>query len=291
MTPRKILVATDFSAPALHALSAGARWARRLEAEVHLVHAYDPSPPAATALFEGSWPVIDVRTHDADCRRNLAELRSTQLEGIARVYLAVLREPSAALAVADYAGRLGVDLIVTGSHGRTGGERLLLGSVAEHIVRHAPCAVLCVRRDANLERFPEKLLVCTDFSPYAEVAVDLASDVASSFDAAVAVAHVYDDRGGRAFGDGTHDLENHLGGAVRRLYGARFKRGMDTAILYGHQPVDAIVECAKKRGTDLIVLSTHGRTGLRRLFIGSVAERVTRHAPCSVLVARAWPSA
>jgi nucleotide-binding universal stress UspA family protein len=284
MSIRTILVGTDFAEPSLVAIDAAARWARHFDAAVVLVHAFDPSPPPSGALLGGSWPMVDLAAYEAATWKDLMELRRARLGKVREVRLAVLRHRSIPLAICDGAAEQHADLVVIGTHGRSGVSRVVLGSVAEQVVRHAPCPVMCVRGSEVPHHFPAALLLCTDFSPSAEAAVDMAADVAKQFESAVTVAHVYDEK--RWERPPEPGFEGDIGAAIAELHGHRFDQGIHTAVLRG--PVaETLCAFAKKQGTDLMVLATHGRTGLGRMVIGSVAERVTRHAPCSVLVTRA----
>jgi nucleotide-binding universal stress UspA family protein len=287
MKVRSILVGTDFSESSFLGVDVAAMWATRFEASLVLVHAFDASPPPVPGLAEGSESLVDAGAYEAATWCDLTALQRERLAQVRDVRLGVLRHGSAALAICDTAKEQQVDLVVVGTEGRTGMSRLVLGSVAEQVVRHAPCPVLCVRGDALATRFPAHVLVCTDFSPSAEAAVDLAADVAQTFRSMVTVAHVYDPSRWRATGDDGAAFERDLGDAVARIHSERFSHGVQTAVIRDHSVAEALVGHARKCGADLIVVSTHGRTGLSRLIIGSVAERVTRHAPCSVLIARA----
>jgi nucleotide-binding universal stress UspA family protein len=147
---------------------------------------------------------------------------------------------------------------------------------------------LCVRRSAAPEELSRRLVVCTDLSPAAMAAVELAGEVASKLGSAVNLVHVCDGAKHWRRRDGAPiDVERDLGAALARIYAEALPRGAEIAVLRGGSVVDMLTGHAVAMGADLMVLATHGRTGVRRLFVGSVAERVTRHAPCSVLVARA----
>jgi nucleotide-binding universal stress UspA family protein len=181
---------------------------------------------------------------------------------------------------------------VTGTHGHKGLDHLLLGSVAERVIRHAPCSVLTVRRGLDVERFPAHLLVCTDFSAAAEPALDEAAFLARRFAARVTLCHVYDQapsplrRQARELrGLDDLDVAAALRQALERL-GERFDGEVHHAILSGDDPAQVIAEQAGTSDADLVVVATHGRTGLSRMIIGSVAEKVARLAGRAVWIAR-----
>jgi len=144
--PNRILIATDLSEASLEAVSTGAALAKALSADVLLVTVLDPVPYVAAVDLEGGNDVWAQFIDDAETslKERLQKVRDDLLaEGTCDV--AVIRETGAANAIADFAKERGADLIVVGSHGRTGFKRLLLGSVAEKIVRLAHCPVFVVR--------------------------------------------------------------------------------------------------------------------------------------------------
>jgi universal stress protein A len=141
-----------------------------------------------------------------------------------------------------------------------------------------------------------RMLVPTDFSTESNIAVDYAIDVASRYGGAIHVLHVLDDMSfASAYPDGFYvELpgvrERLIEEAERRLAEVTAKcataRVATTSQVRVGRPAAAIVEQATNRGTDLIVMGTHGRSGFAHLVLGSVAERVLRTAPCPVLVVR-----
>lgn len=143
----------------------------------------------------------------------------------------------------------------------------------------------------------QSILVATDFSDAAKVGLSKAAELAREVGARVTVCHVLDpsplapiasdDERVKDAREG--DLEKAVHGALTELLETYFTDVEDTktAIIVSPNPAEGICHYAEKEDTDLIVLSTHGRTGLAHLLIGSVAERVVRHAPCPVLTVHA----
>ena len=147
---QNILVATDFSDAARHGLAKAAELAREVGAKITLCHVLDPSPFAALAARQGAAEELhheqDIETaiHGA-----LAKLVDELFEGIDDPKTALIMSPNAAQGICHYAEKEDVELIVLSTHGRTGLAHLLIGSVAERVVRHAPCPVLTVRAPAD----------------------------------------------------------------------------------------------------------------------------------------------
>ena len=139
----KVLAATDFSDPALPAVEAGAAEARRRKADLTILHAIDLLPVMSPYYGEFlGMPPMDL----GDRMRKLWQAR---LDECVRHFKAkgggLLRDGPAAAAILSAASELPAQLVVVGSHGRTGLSRVALGRVAEAVVRAAPCSVLTVR--------------------------------------------------------------------------------------------------------------------------------------------------
>ena len=142
-----------------------------------------------------------------------------------------------------------------------------------------------------------RIMVPTDFSPASDGALEYARDLARHFGASIDLVHVFDDpfTSGAFVGDGTVmlpvDLRETLENSAREQLTARHEShagslsGSSMVLLLG-PPAKCIVERAKEDKADLIVMGTHGRSGLGHLLIGSVAERVVRTAGCPVLTTR-----
>jgi len=142
-----ILLATDFSEPSERAADAAAVLAEQLGAKVTLLHSFDPDPlvpPGAIPKPQEFREKITKEMTEA-IRTRLEELRGTRLARAKDVDIAVVTHRSPATAIVEHAKEIGADLIIVATSGRTGLSHLLIGSVAEKVVRHAHCPVLAVR--------------------------------------------------------------------------------------------------------------------------------------------------
>jgi len=140
------------------------------------------------------------------------------------------------------------------------------------------------------------IIVCTDFSACSELALQRAADIARRDEARVLLVHAYDPKkakgpGGHEPSEGEHQVWDE--GSMHRLDEARhryFGHLADSDVQYdsvpGAHPAIEICRMAKDTNASLIVLGSHGRTGILRRLLGSVAEATVRHAPCSVFVVR-----
>lgn len=148
-------------------------------------------------------------------------------------------------------------------------------------------------------KLTQNILVPTDFSHASELALDAAAILARQNDAGCTLVHVFDPTwlAGRSTdylpGEGADistlepEVERRIHDKLRELAERRVPNiDCKTALVLAHNAAAGICDYAKKEGADMIVLSTHGRSGLSHLLIGSVAEKVVRHAPCPVLTLR-----
>ena len=278
----RILVPTDRSDPARRALEQAADLAARYDATITTLHVVDTREL-------GGGPEMDERTAAARAELDAA-IDDLDVEPTPE---AAVRAGIPSEEIIDYADESGTDLIVMGTHGRTGVRRYLLGSVAEKVVRLSDVPVLNVHPAAvDVGAVPyERILVPTDGSDEASVAVDCATDLATTYGAALHAVSVVD-TGGMApdvqFDVIMDQLRNRAQAAVEAVAADATEAGVEdtqTAVLEGRAH-DAIRSYADESGTDLIVMGTHGRSGLDRYLLGSVAEKLVRTASVPVLTVR-----
>ncbi len=287
---RNILFAHDFSPGSNQALPYALDLAGRTGATLHLLYAEvlhgrpidpDMDPPSQREK---------IRTHLKKHAGDLPEQR---------VVREVVRDVAVAPALLRYAEEHDVDLIVMGTHGRRGVQRILIGSVAEEVVRRAACPVLTVRRQKtppDAERIAS-ILAPVDFSTHAREALRYARELAAFYEAPLTLLHVveetlhpafYGPRIGSVY-DVHPDIEDR---AIARLEGFyREAEGPDVETYFAARPgraPRAISRYAEEEGHDLIVMATHGRTGLEHFLMGSVAEKVVRNAPCPVFTVKSF---
>ena len=149
---QSILVATDFSAAASAGLLKAADLAREVGAKVTVCHVLDPSPLAPIATRGSSSEQLEAEQDvEKAIHEALTEVIKKYFGDIERTKTALIISPNAADGICHYAGKEDTDLIVLSTHGRTGLAKLLIGSVAEKVVRHAPCPVLTVRSPGGVE--------------------------------------------------------------------------------------------------------------------------------------------
>lgn len=289
MSFTRILCATDFSPGSRTALRVATEMAIQNDAELVIAHAWNLPP----AVFAGEYVFHDdvVREMAGDAQRGLDELvRDAAAAGAKKVSGALLNGAPWA-EIESLLEKRAFDLCVVGTHGRTGLSRILLGSVAEKVIRHSPCSVLVVRADGDVKPFMH-VLVPTDFSESSRHALDLAAELVEP-DGTITLLHVIEvpvGYSGEILLTGfAQDLDEEAATALQ-AEAARVAQKTSAAVTVrsriGYPGVQTIAALEDDRGVDLVIMGSHGRTGIKRALLGSVAEKVARHAPCSVLVAR-----
>ncbi len=274
-----LLLPTDFQRPARRAFKYGLALARLLHTGLKLLHVIKlPSDD------EGLPP----DTRYARMMRTSALLELGRLARLAKD-AGVEAEPVVDFGVPDdcilrHLRQEPVKLLVMGTEGRTGWDRLRLGSTALTLVRRADCPVLAVhggvagdvvRQTARVKL--NRIVLGTDFSSCAQQAQRVASRLAELAGATVLVVHAH------SMEDDVRYGRKRLDRTVQILQG----RGVQAEGLCRlGNPVETIVEEAGRWEADIVVVGTQGRRGLPRLMLGSVAEGVLRRAGCPVLVVR-----
>ena len=291
MSIKKILCATDFSEQAADAAKHAMAIARETGASLVLVHAHTvPSLDFATPYAVATPGFTDEQIKEilADGRRRLrAECDALQGQGVEVSDHSI--QDIATQGILRVAEELDVDLIVLGTHGRSGIARFFLGSVAQWIAQRAPCDVLAARDDTPTQGY-QRILVPTDFSPCSEYALERAIAL-SAPGATIELVHFWNIPMGSASYWGLQAAglrEDIINGATEA--GNKLIDRESTATLSFEQ-VEAearhgIQERIAKGKYDLVVMGSHGLTGVKKLLLGSVAEATLRHSKQSVYIAR-----
>jgi len=180
--------------------------------------------------------------------------------------------------ILDCAREHSADVIVIGRRGKRGIARMMVGDATAKVIGHADCAVLVAPRASRL--WERRVLLATDGSPHSEAAAGTAGHLAKQAGLPVTVVSVVT---GSHSAARRQEAEQAVASKVERL------KGMGVAaegkIVEG-RPDEAIVKAAEDVGADLIVMGSHGRTGLAKVLLGSVAERVIGQAICPVLIVK-----
>lgn len=292
----KIVCPVDFSDNSRRALEHAALLARWYEAELNVLHVM----PLMPTVFGIATPMVTDAVEPATTEAIVRELAGFVSEAGARVpeTQTVLRSGPAAAGILRYAADTEADLLVLGTHGRTGFERFMLGSVAEKVLRKASCPVLTVPRasegPANRPSFA-RILCGADFSPASDRAVEYALSLAQEANGRLTLLHVLDWLPGKEFAafpqfDAEVYRRQAIGEARRRLEAlvpdeAHDWCEPDFRISCG-KPYVQVLRLAAEEQADLVVLGVHGAGVIDRMLFGSTTQHVVRQATCPVLTIR-----
>jgi nucleotide-binding universal stress UspA family protein len=296
-------VPIDFSRPSLKAIPYALAISRQFGADVHLLHVTDVAQqPPATLL---TLPVVPQSEWNQRFMKRLQAL-ANKYRTDGKVSALEPRTGTAYEEICVVARELKADLIVLATHGYTGYKRMFLGSTAERVVQHSPCPVLVVRH--HISRWNgagdlrtrsgfklTRILVPIDFSESSQVAFEYGRHLARDFNAELRLVHVINPHA-YPFGDQylaldpAQLLQETKDAAQRRMRSMAVRDHAQYSVQVIHGSVATQICNAANEDVDLIVISTHGRTGLGHVLIGSTAEHVVRYAHCPVLVIPTRPS-
>jgi nucleotide-binding universal stress UspA family protein len=286
---RNILFLTDFSEPSEAALPFGMAIARSYGAKLYVLHVLVPPPYV--------YPVPDLAAEAVEKQEESAEAEmqriESQLAGLPYETTVVRGAgvwPALEQAILDCR----IDLVVLGTHGRTGAQKFLMGSVAEEIFRRSPVPVLTigpsVRRGLHSDARFRRVLFPTDFTPESTVAAPYAVSLAQENQARLVLFHVIPRPpeqtaaipGELSVADAMYQLSEML------PKGAELWCRPDFVVEYG-QPAERILEMTRDRAVDLIVLGVRnaaGRMSAATHLERTTAHKVVAHAVCPVLTVR-----
>jgi nucleotide-binding universal stress UspA family protein len=278
MKIKKILVPTDFSKEANNAFNVAVSLSKQLDAEVSLLHVIDVplqgsvspsgeyhSPDGMDKLFV--MKLVEKVRHDMDKKAKAAGIKVHKLIDFDRAYSKIV----------DLINKHEMDLVVMGSKGSSGFSELLVGSNTEKVVRLAPCPVLTVKSEQKDFQVRNVVFASSFTEPVVGV-VEQLIDVQTMFNAQLHLVKVNTPNNFQTSKSNFKKMED---------FAAKFKLENFTTNIYDDVSEDeGILNFADHINADLIVIPTHGRTGLAHLLNGSIAEDVVNHSAKPVLTIR-----
>jgi nucleotide-binding universal stress UspA family protein len=285
-----ILCPIDFSEPSVTAYDYAQSLAWHYKATLFLQHVID-----SLTFYYPSY--VFPETYNEIYRKLRADARQ-QLQQFVKTHSCREVQPQcevqdgiAADLILGFGDAKAVNLIVMGTHGLRGIDRLAVGSTTEKVLRKARCPVLAVRKPAHAfapsggEPDPvqlKRILYCTDFSDNSEQAFDHAISLAAEYKAELTALHVLEDLPSSA------DIESETAKVFERLEKrispSASKNGMTKAAVRIGKAYQQIIELALESRTDLVVMGVRGRSALDLAVFGSTTYRVVQLGPCPVLV-------
>ncbi len=285
----KILLATDGSEYSEGAVQEAIKLAKKCASKLTALSVVDTNPE-----FDALAPQI-MEKKEKTARQNLDAVQArARQEGVDCDTIVREGEESYKYIV-DEALKNKSTMIVMGRRGRTGLQRLMMGSVTARVIGHAPCSVLVVPKAAQLEF--KRIVVATDGSKYSVAAASEAVGLAKRNGSALTVISVVPselttptdidftvNQRELIAEKEMHEAEKN----AKAVKEAAQKEGVEVkAFVLSGKPSEAIIQTAQEKNADFIVLGSHGRTGVEKFLMGSVAERVIVLSACPVLVVKA----
>lgn len=283
----KILVPTDFSDLSLKALKTANRYASIFGGEISLFNSHIPiselDEPYALGMSNQVYK--DYESIEESIRDRLEVLAEEYIDEENKNGVIVHVGNPAQSIVEESANH---DMIIMSTHGRTGFTRLLLGSVAEKVLRLSKIPVMIVEDESDVDSF-KKILVTTDFSDNAKAAFPYARNIAEKTGGSVDILHILSlDQ----FEDDETDptikkiREQRMKLIEKEHFHSLSDRVKSYAIVSDDSPHEAILKFVKNTDYNLIVMATVGKTGIKYMMMGSTTANVVRHVETAVLSVR-----
>jgi nucleotide-binding universal stress UspA family protein len=290
-----ILFPTDLSDRYSAALGHALMLADRFQARLIMLHAAGSRENPQEMRFPEVEPAVD--EFEASLEEHLSQIIGAEPAHQLRLERVVHQNDHPVQEICAYAETNAIDLIIMGAHGRSGLSHLLAGSISEEVVRRASCPVMTVHaHKPNAEVTPYfDILVPVDFSPYSQKALRYGLTLARRFEANLHVLHVLEQPIHPAHYGLGEDLLLRLNPDVPRRSQEELQRlvaQFDSANvkfqthLREGRGYSEIVRFVQENECDLVVMGTHGLSGLEHFLLGGTTEKVMRHAVCPVLAVK-----
>ena len=292
MGPLKhILLASDGSESSEGAVKEAIYLAKSCVAKLSVIYVLETNPEFETEGLKFVEKMEHAAREHLELIRKEAAAQNVEVEAIVR------RTDQPYKAIVEEAAKMKSDVIVMGRRGRTGLEKMLMGSVAAKVIGYAPCKVLVVPRFAMISC--KNILIATDGSKYSVAAATEAIGIAKRCKSNLIIITVVHTEALSSMSPDTGYTQSQqevierqeLQRAERNISGVKElaeKEGIHAeGVISEGRPYEAIAKAALEKNIDLIVIGSHGRTGVSKFLMGSVTERVIGHAESAVLVVKA----
>lgn len=278
----KLLVCTDGSADSHGAFAAALDLAHSCGSRIYLIQVLTFNPE-----FEALAPEL-MEDWEKEVRENLEALKAEALQRGVTVETLVRRSESPYTAIIQEINRLQPDTVIIGRHGHKGISRVMMGSVTARVVGLSPKDVLVVPRHAAMAL--DRILLATDGSKYSKFATQRAIEFVKRGGGELNVVYVSDVPPG--FYTYVPGAERVLLDEAQGFMDEVVKQAERNSIspipfLKEGEAFEEITKLARERKANLIIMGSHGRTGFKKLLMGSVTEKVIGNATCPVLVVKA----
>ena len=286
----KILCPVDFSESSTTAYEYAYSLSRQYKAQLFVLHVMEPVVSMHRGFISPSLVEEIYSRQESDAREQFRKLEARyageRVDSEVIVQIGLVAD-----SILSFVEAQDIDLVVMGTHGRRGLDRLMMGSVAERVLRKASCPVLAVRERVSNFVSPgsthepvrlQKLLCCVDFSETSPRALEYAFSLALQYQAEITLLHVIETPELHA------DEQKRALNCIEQLIPVEARNWATLVpVVQAGKPYERIIEYATQRQTDLIVMGVRGRNALDLALFGSTTHRVIQLGPCPVLVLKA----
>lgn len=288
---KQILLATDGSESCEGAVKEAIYLAKSCGAKLSVINVLETNPEFETVGLKVVEKMENAAREHLEMIRKDAAAQNVEVEAIVR------RTDQPYKVISEEAANIKADVIVMGRRGKTGLEKMLMGSVTAKVIGYAPCKVLVVPRSANIAC--ENILIATDGSKYSAAAAKEAISIAKRCKSKlIIISAVHSESLSSMSPDTGYTQSQQQAIAKQELQRAEInisavkelavKEDIHAeGLIVEGRPFEAIAQAAKDKNIDLIVVGSHGRTGISKFLMGSVTERIIGHADSAVLVVKA----
>jgi len=291
---KRILVAIDFSEYSKIALDICLGASKCMKTKLYVLHTIEKFPHDYVHLLSSTAHSNMKQKLEEEAMNKIKAMLPEELLGSEDI-VPIVRFGKPFLEIIKVAKEKDVDLMAIGTHGRAGVDRVILGSVAERVVRKAGCTVMVIRNRKYVGF--KRIIVPIDFSDCSRKALEYATATARAHNSKLTILHVYEGSFVEPYVKAANSEEeaDEIMKEIERVNETKYDEFLKTVDLSGVEyekllkkgiPETDIVEIAMEQQANLIVMGTHGRSGIKHILIGSTAEEVVRAVHCDIIIVK-----
>lgn len=269
----RILLATDCSEFSEGAVQEAIYFAQACGAALTILHVLEDNPEFSTIGYE------TVRQMETSARDHLEKIHEMATNEGIKTEIVIRHSDSPELIILEEVLKGKIDIVITGRRGRRGLQKVLMGVVTEKVASMVPCKTLIVPKDFVVES--DGVLLATDGSSYSENAEKEALNMVSRCDYLKYICVLSAANSEKDLAEASQRVQR-----VAKSIREKNKKIVIETVAEIASPRDLIVRKAREKKVDVIVMGSHGRTGLQRMLMGSVSAELIASSPCSVLVTK-----
>ncbi len=291
---RCILAATDFSEYSKVALNICLGVSKCMKTKLYVLHTIEKFPHEYKHVLSDTAHADMKQKLEGEAMGKIKAMLPAELLDDGSV-IPIVRFGKPFMEIIQIAEEKKVDLLAVGTKGKAGVDRVILGSVAERIARKAGCPVMVVRGKKYVGF--KRIIVPVDLSDCSRIALEYAVATAKAHKSKLTILHVYEESFVEPYVNAANSEEEagEIIKEIEQVNETKYDEFLKTVDLSGVEyekllkkgiPAFDIVEIAREQQANLIVMGTHGRSGIRHILIGSTAEEVVRTVHCDIIIVK-----